>query len=134
VNNNMRVQEIDEALENIFLAEEKVTEEGYQQGFEEGRAQGNTEAYHLGYHRGAEISAELGYYYGTVALQLEKSPSPKVKSLLEDLKIRIESFPKENLPDFDIFGTLTEIKGKYRRVCALLKIDSKFPEATATSF
>lgn len=40
--------EIDEAFDDIFLAEEKILEEGYEKGFEEGRQQGNTEAYHLG--------------------------------------------------------------------------------------
>lgn len=40
--------EINEAFDDIFLAEEKILEEGYEKGFEEGRRQGNTEAYHLG--------------------------------------------------------------------------------------
>lgn len=131
----MKSDEIDEAFENIFLAEEKVTEEGYQRGFEEGKKQGNTEAYHLGYHRAAEIGAELGYYHGIVTNFLNNSnQTDKTKNLLEDLKARIESFPKENNPDFDIFQNLSDIRAKYKRICALLKFDSKFPEAGDLSF
>lgn len=44
----VKKDEIDEAFDNIFLSEEKITEKEYEKGFEEGRHQGNTEAYHLG--------------------------------------------------------------------------------------
>lgn len=40
--------EINEAFDNIFLAEENILQEGYTKGLEEGQQQGNTEAYHLG--------------------------------------------------------------------------------------
>lgn len=44
-------EDVNEAFDNILLAEEKLIDQSYEIGFEIGKQQGNTEAFHLGMHR-----------------------------------------------------------------------------------
>ncbi|XP_063700038.1 protein LTO1 homolog [Culicoides brevitarsis] len=129
--------DINEALDNIFMSEQNILEENYQKGFETGKAQGNTEAYHLGYHRASEIGAELGYYFAILKRQ-QQNPSPhtseRISKLISTLLTKIEEFPRFNDPNVDIIGSVTEIRSKYRQICASIKLNSKFPEASTLSF
>uniref|UniRef100_A0A336MDQ9 CSON015562 protein n=1 Tax=Culicoides sonorensis TaxID=179676 RepID=A0A336MDQ9_CULSO len=127
--------DVNEALEQIFMSEENILEENYQKGFEIGKSQGNTEAYHLGYHRASEIGAELGYYFAIIKThQLPHTSSDRLKRLITDLEQKILNFPRSNDPNVDIIGSVTEIRSKFRQICAGLKISSKYPESTNLSF
>lgn len=127
--------DINQAFDDIFLCEERITQTAYEEAFQKGKEEGNPEGYHLGYHRGAEIGAELGYYLGVIETYLIKDDlKEKVRVSLKKTKKLIESFPKINDENVDILGKLDEIRAIYKKTCSLLKIDGKFPEADKMNF
>lgn len=132
----MEDKDINDAFEDIFLVEDRLNQEAYVEGFTKGRLEGNPEGYHLGYHRGAELGAELGYYLGAAKwwLDEERKVNEKIKNQLENLIKLIENFPKSNDENFDILGQADVVRGLYRKICSLLKIDGKFPENNNLSF
>lgn len=135
VNNTEIVdRDINELFDNILLTEEIQEEEGYSEGYLDGQTSGNTEGYHLGYHRGAELGAELGYYLAVATTHFEKTNSDKILKNLTNLKELINSFPKTNDPEVDIIQSAENIRALFKKVCALLKIDGKFPGADKLTF
>lgn len=96
----------------------------------------NPEAYHLGYHRGAEIGAELGYYCGFLERFIEEDnlPSDKAKIAVKNVIELIEGFPKENADNVDILNLLEQIRGRFKKACALLKVNAVYSEKDNLSF
>lgn len=127
-------RDINELFDDILLTEEIQEEEGYSEGYLDGQKSGNTEGYHLGYHRGAELGAELGYYLAVATTHIEKTKSDKILKNLTNLKDLINSFPKTNDPEVDIIQSAENIRALFKKVCALLKIDGKFPGADKLTF
>lgn len=86
----------------------------------------------LGYHRASEIGAELGYYFGIISTV--NSSNKKTLRLLKNLQEKIIKFPNTNDPGVDLITTITEIRSKFRQICATLKINSKYPETNSNTF
>lgn len=128
-------RDINDIFDDIALIEDRLNEEGYQKGLEAGKSCGNTDGYHLGYHRGAEIGAELGYYYGVLKSHVgnESNTERQQKSIETVLKL-IDEFPRTNDPEIDILELADNIRAQYRKTCAVLKINGKFPESDQLSF
>lgn len=127
--------DINDIFDDIVLSEDRINQEGYQKGLKAGKSTGNTDGYHLGYHRGAEIGAELGYYYGVLKSYLnnDKNTERQQKSIESVLKF-ISEFPQTNDDHIDIFELADKIRAQYRKTCAVLKINGKFPESDQLSF
>lgn len=128
-------RDINDIFDDITFSEERITEEGYQKGVTDGQSIGNTDGYHLGYHRGAELGAELGYYYGVLKSHTnsEKNTERQQKSIDLVLKL-ITEFPRTNDEQADILGLADTIRAQYRKTCAILKINGKYPESDQLSF
>lgn len=119
------------------MIEENLTDKGYKEGFKQGISEGNTEGYHLGYHRGAEIGAELGYFLSIINFNLQRETDPtkeKNQKYLRFIKETIENFPQKNDERVDIIKELENIRSLFKKACALLKIDSTYPESDKLSF
>lgn len=127
-------RDINDVFDDILLTEETLTKQSYGDGFREGAAAGNPEGYHLGYHRGAEIGAEFGYYFGIAKVFAKTETSDKITKALALLLQQIESFPKTNDETIDIFAVADQIRAQFKKVCALLKINGKYPEADLLNF
>lgn len=127
--------DINDIFDEIALCEDRLNKESYQKGFEEGKSVGNTDGYHLGYHRGAELGAELGYYCGVLQTysNSEQNTERQQKSIESVLKL-IADFPQTNDEHADILGLADAIRAQYRKTCALLKINGKYPESDQLSF
>lgn len=128
--------DINTIFDEIALSEEKISEESYQKGYEDGVKEGNTEGYHLGYHRGAELGAELGYYYGLISKHSENSDSlsDRVRKAVDSCLQLITQFPKKNDETVDIFALVDNIRAQYKKTCALLKVNGRYPEASDINF
>lgn len=128
-------RDINDIFDDITFSEERISEEGYQKGVTDGQSIGNTDGYHLGYHRGAELGAELGYYYGVLKsyANSENNTERQQKSIDLVLKLIIE-FPRTNDEQSDILGLADTIRAQYRKTCAILKINGKYPESDQLSF
>lgn len=126
-------RDLNDIFDDIVLIEDRKNEEGYQKGFETGKSIGNTDGYHLGYHRGAELGAELGYYYGVLKSHHKENTERQQKSIESVLKL-IDEFPRTNDENTDILGLADQIRAQYRKTCALLKINGKFPESDQLTF
>lgn len=126
-------KDINDAFEDIFYAEERLTKSAYEEGIAKGQGEGNINGFHLGYHRGAEIGAELGYYLGVID-KTENRDNKKIYSLLQKVKELIENYPKDNSEDIDLLEKLDDIRAQFRKASSLLKIDGKFPETDKLNF
>lgn len=129
--------DINDIFDEIALCEDRTNAQGYQKGVVDGSSAGNTDGYHLGYHRGAELGAELGYYYGMLLAYLknggENTTDRQQKSIESVLKL-IDNFPRTNDDQADIFSLADNIRAQYRRTCAILKINGKYPDSDQLSF
>lgn len=128
-------RDINEIFDDIALSEVRINEEGYQKGLAEGKIIGNTDGYHLGYHRGAELGAELGFYYGVLQAHSknQQNTERQQKSIELVLKL-VEDFPRTNDEQADILGLADTIRAQYRKACAILKINGKYPDSDQLSF
>lgn len=128
-------RDINEIFDDIALSEVRINEEGYQKGLTEGKIIGNTDGYHLGYHRGAELGAELGFYYGVLQAHSknQQNTERQQKSIELVLKL-VEDFPRTNDEQADILGLADTIRAQYRKACAILKINGKYPDSDQLSF
>lgn len=122
-------KDINEVFEDLLFTEEGFIEQGYREGFESTASKENKEAYHLGYHRGAEVGAEIGYYKSVVDHYLSvfekdglSNHEEKVVKSLRVLSESLISFPVTNNEDIDILGLLSDVRAKFKKVCALLKV------------
>jgi len=129
--------DINDVFDSISFIEENLSSSGFKDGFEKGKIDGEIEGYHLGYHRGAEIGSELGYYKGFLEV-LKKSLDPDsltpVNGVIEKLNALIESFPQVNDESIDLIALRNNIQSTYKRLCSLLKLDSKIPESSQLNF
>ena len=129
-------RDINDIFDDIVLSEEKLINKSYQKGFDDGLIEGNTEGFHLGYHRGAELGAELGYYYAVLYHYSKSSDCHSdraLKSIAACLKL-IDDFPRTNDEKADILTLADSIRASFRKTCALLKINGRYPEADQLSF
>lgn len=128
-------RDINDIFDDIALSEEKISELGYQKGYRDGELAGNTDGYHLGYHRGAELGSELGYYYGVLSkYSKKKSNSERINKAIDTCLSLIDTFPRTNDETIDILALADTIRAHYRKSCALLKINGKYPEADQLTF
>lgn len=128
-------RDVNDIFDDIVLSEDRINEEGYQKGLADGKSIGNTDGYHLGYHRGAEIGAELGYYYGTLSSYSNReTTTEKQQKSIEVVLQLIGEFPRTNDEQIDILELADKIRASYRKACAILKINGKFPEADILTF
>lgn len=127
-------RDINDIFDDIILSEEKVAEEEYQKGFNAAVVGGNLEGYHLGYHRGAELGAELGYYDGVLRAHLTNTPNERAQKVIATCLELIEQFPRTNDEQYDILQLADNIRAQFRKSCALLKINGKYPEADQLNF
>lgn len=128
-------RDINDIFDDIALSEVRINEEGYQKGLAEGKIIGNTDGYHLGYHRGAELGAELGFYYGVLEAHSknQQNTERQQKSIQSVLKL-VDDFPRTNDEQADILGLADTIRAQYRKACAILKINGKYPDSDQLSF
>lgn len=132
-------KDINDVFDDILFAEERVIDESYSEGFKLGVNQGNPEGYHLGYHRGAEFGAEIGYYIGIIEgfrniHKNSSSGSDKISTLLEQLEQLLNNFPRTNAEDVDILELADNIRSKFKKFCAVAKINAAYPESDSLSF
>lgn len=128
-------RDVNDIFDDIALSEDRINEKGYQKGFADGKSIGNTDGYHLGYHRGAEIGAELGYYYGILSSYSNRDTNTeKQQNSIDAVLTSIDKFPRTNDEKVDILGLADQIRALYRKACAILKINGKFPEADTLTF
>ncbi|XP_044257851.1 protein LTO1 homolog [Tribolium madens] len=132
-------KDINDAFSDILLSEDRIFENSYNEGYELGKQEENIEAFHLGYHRGAELGAEIGYYTSIASSYLtfhqgDKSGDDKIVKELETLRDMLDSFPRENDPNVDILELMGKIRAKFKKICAVLKIQPPFPESDKLSF
>ncbi|XP_050096602.1 protein LTO1 homolog [Anopheles aquasalis] len=130
--------DINDVFEDIFLTEERIVEESFHQGLEDGQQQESVvEAHDYGYKKGAEIGREIGFYQTVVSeisTQEEVTSNEKVAALLGEVQATLNKFPCENDPDVDLLHGLQQIRNKYRRLCALLKLPFKYVQTNDLSF
>ncbi|KFB52637.1 hypothetical protein ZHAS_00020889 [Anopheles sinensis] len=130
--------DINDVFEDIFLAEERIIEESFHLGLEDGRQEESVkEAHDYGFKKGSEIGRELGFYYAIVtevASQEDNATNEKARTILAELIDAIEKYPRENEPTVDLLHCLQQIRNKYRRLCALLKLPYRFTETNVLSF
>ncbi|XP_055312829.1 protein LTO1 homolog [Sitodiplosis mosellana] len=128
-------RDINDIFDDIALSEERINEESYQKGLTDGQSIGNTDGYHLGYHRGAELGAELGYYYGVLQSYANREQNTERQQKSIDLVLNlIGEFPRTNDEEADILRLADTIRAQYRKTCAILKINGKYPESDQLSF
>lgn len=134
-------KDINDVFDEIFLNEEQEGQASYDEGFQKGVQSANIEGYHLGYHRGAELGAELGYYFGTIHRHLSLHQqsgnslyTEKITKQLEKVRQLISSFPRTNSELVDILALAETIRANYKKLCALLKVDSTHPFVDDISF
>jgi hypothetical protein len=132
--------DINDVFHSIVLSEEHLMNRGFQEGFLKGSLEGEVDGFHLGYHRGAEIGAEIGYYKGVVETLLVISgktkhdmPGKVINALRKVLEL-INQFPTSNEEDADIIGACDSVRARFKKACALLKIDGTYPELNKKSF
>lgn len=110
-------------------------ETSYKQGFAEGQAHGNLhglfEGRQMGTLKGFEVWQEIGYMQGIAKFWLQAiSFNPSMKSRkqakqiqqLETLLKLIETVPRENGEEVDLFGLMEKLRARYRLVCSSLGI------------
>lgn len=132
-------RDINDIFDDINSLEENAEQRAYDLGHAEAIRAGNTEGYHLGFHRGAELGAELGYYAGVVAvyrahLQPKEEAGTKIAAAFEAVEKAIALVPATNDENVDIFDRMDKVRSLYRRLCALLKISGRYPEADTLNF
>lgn len=132
--NHTMERDINDIFDDIVFTEENLVQQGYEEGYAVGRTEGNTEGYHLGYHRGAELGAEIGYYLGIVEAFGKINSTEKITKVLNNLREMLVSFPKNNDENVDIFDRANNIRAQFKKACAMLKINGKYPEADELSF
>lgn len=132
---NSNARDINDIFDDIALSEDRINEQGYQKGLLDGKSSGNTEGYHLGYHRGAEIGSELGYYHGILTTRLSSTEiTERHRNIIESVLKLINEYPKTNDEHIDILELADTIRAQYRKACAILKINGKYPEADQLNF
>lgn len=121
--------DINDVFDQIALTEETLCEQGYQEGFTRGQLATNPEGYHLGYHRGAEWAAELGYYSGLLCAYrtIAGDKSEKFQNTFHEVLRQIDTFPRHNDEETDIFAVINRIRADFKRVCSGLGINGKYP-------
>ncbi|XP_050067592.1 protein LTO1 homolog [Anopheles maculipalpis] len=138
VENSEEVDDINDAFEDIFLTEERIIGEYFHQGLEDGRLEESVqEAEDYGYKKGAEIGREIGFYHTivtTIIFQPESAPNEKAQSIRQELLTALEKYPRENDPAVDLLHNLQQIRNKFRRLCALLKLPYKYTHPNDLSF
>jgi hypothetical protein len=125
--------DVNEAFENLLLAEDLAGQESYEEGFTSGKNQ-MVEGYHLGYHRASALAAQLGYYYGVLIHIQQTFDTHKVADQLETLIENIQKFPVDNDDAVDIFDKFESIKFNFKKICSLVKIDFTYPESNKLEF
>lgn len=132
---HLNARDINDIFDDIALSEDRINEQGYQKGLLDGKSSGNTEGYHLGYHRGAEIGSELGYYHGILTTRLSSTEiTERHRNIIESVLKLINEYPKTNDEHIDILELADTIRAQYRKACAILKINGKYPEADQLNF
>ncbi|XP_063926177.1 protein LTO1 homolog isoform X2 [Zophobas morio] len=129
-------RDINDVFSDIFLIENRAFEQSFNEGRDQGKTEDNVEAFHLGYHRGAEIGAEIGYYAAVTNHFIQNKPpgDDKLTKELATLKQMLVEFPRENNQEVDIIAQLSQIRAKFKKICAVLKIQPTFPEPNRLSF
>ncbi|XP_049296381.1 protein LTO1 homolog [Anopheles funestus] len=132
------VDDINDVFEDIFLTEERIIGEHFHQGLVDGRLEESVqEAEDYGFKKGSEIGREIGFYTSivtTIASQPEIAANEKAHSILQEVLCALEKYPHENDPAIDLVHNLQQIRSKFRRLCALLKIPFKYTQTNDLSF
>jgi len=134
---NLSIVDVNDAFDSIAFVEDKVVLNGFREGYNKGECIGEYEGYHLGYHRGAEIGAEVGFYKGFVEAFVRNynlSNDSQLRPIIEKLNRLMESFPRFNDDSTDIINLKTQMRSLYKRLCSLLKTDTRIPEDLLVSF
>lgn len=130
--------DINDVFEDIFLTEERIIGEHFHQGLEDGRLEESVqEAEDYGYKKGSEIGREIGFYHSIVTAltsQPETASNEKAQTILQELLAALEKYPHENDPAIDLLHNLQQIRNKFRRLCALLKVPFKYTQTNDLSF
>ncbi|XP_052890609.1 protein LTO1 homolog [Anopheles moucheti] len=130
--------DINDVFEDIFLTEERIIGEHFDQGLADGRLEESVrEAEDYGFKKGAEIGQEVGFYTSIVneiATQPETAANEKAHSVLQEVLTALEKYPHANDPNIDLLHNLQQIRNKFRRLCALLKVPFKYTQTNDLSF
>ncbi|KAK6635702.1 hypothetical protein RUM44_000956 [Polyplax serrata] len=132
--------DINDAFDNIVLAEERISNEGFEEGLLQGKQQGKIDGYHMGYHRGLQMGMEIGFYKGVIKVlktnlqNLQLKDQEKSFGLLKKIEDLVEQFPDDNSEDVDIMGLKSEIQVHYKKLVSHLKLRLSFPVTENLSF
>ncbi|XP_058799406.1 uncharacterized protein LOC131668929 [Phymastichus coffea] len=125
--------DINEAFENLLLAENLSEQAAYEEGFQTGKNQ-LVDGYHLGYHRASSLAALLGYYFGVLICIQHFCKVPKILEKSRALMQKIQIFPLDNNNTVDIFDDFDNIKLNFKKICSLAKIEISSPESNKLDF
>lgn len=109
----------------------------YKQGFSEGKAHGSLhglfEGRQLGTLKGFEVWQEIGYMQGLANFWLQimsngnltksRKQSKQIQQL-ESLLSLIDTIPRENGEQVDLFGLIERLRARYKLICSSLGIAS----------
>ncbi|XP_066299704.1 protein LTO1 homolog [Branchiostoma lanceolatum] len=134
------VDPLDAAFDDIFLAEEKFQNQGYQEGFELGKQAGIEEGHVMGISQGRSMGSEIGFYHGfacswKVILERDSSKGPRALKAVDALLELIWRIPIRNAEYGGLTEDLDRIRAKFRQVCSLLGVSPDFGNTkTSLSF
>ncbi|CAH1241596.1 HUS1 [Branchiostoma lanceolatum] len=125
------VDPLDAAFDDIFLAEEKFQNQGYQEGFELGKQAGIEEGHVMGISQGRSMGSEIGFYHGfacswKVILERDSSKGPRALKAVDALLELIWRIPIRNAEYGGLTEDLDRIRAKFRQVCSLLGVSPDF--------
>jgi hypothetical protein len=106
-------------------------ETAYKQGLAEGQAHGSLhglfEGRQLGTLKGFEVWQEIGYMQGMARFWLQSMSTASISrkqtkqvQQLESLLKLIDTIPRENGEEVDLFGLMEKLRARYKLVCSSL--------------
>eukprot|EP00118_Oscarella_pearsei_P002740 m.11435 g.11435 ORF g.11435 m.11435 type:complete len:132 (+) comp23317_c0_seq1:16-411(+) len=128
------MDDIDRSFEDIFLAEDKIYQKGYDEGYDSGRQQGLEEGRRIGAEKGRILALEVGFYSGFAGAWLESDGKKShAEKALKQLKKLTDDFPLDNPRHPDIIEKLDRIRAKFKQVTSLLGVSTEYSPSAEVS-
>ncbi|PIK34759.1 putative oral cancer-overexpressed protein 1-like [Apostichopus japonicus] len=127
-------------LDTVFMAEDRLQQDGYDEGYEVGRKAGLVQGQEAGRQKANQIGGEIGFYNGCVhvwiaVIQKEEVLDGKERKLkaLQGLKALLDGFQVHDISREDYWDNVTKIRAKFKQVSSLLKIPTEFINKSAAT-
>lgn len=120
-------------LEAVFLAEDRLHQDGYNEGFKIGTNIGLSHGREAGRQKASQIGWEIGFYRGCVkawmtVIKTEEDIEGRDRKLkaLAGLTLLVDGFDIDDISKDDYWDKVTKIRAKFKQVASLLKISTEF--------